>query len=72
MGSEGALLSVARSPRVQTCHMIIIGEENTDALSGYIVFIGGYYTDNWNAENFNFTPFSPFLTENYQDGRVNG
>ena len=23
-----------------------------------------YYTDNWNAENFNFTPFSPFLTEN--------
>ena len=59
-----ALLSVARSPRVQTCHMIIIGEEDTDALSGYVVFIGGYYTDNWNAENFNFTPFSPFLTEN--------
>ena len=34
VGSEGALLSVARSPRVRSCHLILIGEEGTEALAG--------------------------------------
>ena len=34
VGSEGPLLSVARSPRVRTCHLILIEEEGTEALAG--------------------------------------
>ena len=35
VGSEGPLLSVARSPRVGTCHLILIGEEGAEALAGW-------------------------------------